>query len=149
MKLSDPWDPAWLRELRRLRGLSQSQVALLMGVRQPKVSAWENCAPSTGWVDPRGRRQFPVGTPNLATRVRLAQVLGVAVAPESLAEARAVASLTQKELAAAVGVTRSSVAQWERGSRRIPERLIPRVAAALNVSEQWVATQSWGLVAPV
>ncbi|HLU13219.1 MAG TPA: helix-turn-helix transcriptional regulator [Arenimonas sp.] len=62
-------------------------------------------------------------------------------------QARLGASMSQSELAFAVGVARSAVAQWERrdGARPTTEHL-SKIALATSVSFEWLATgrgQRW------
>jgi DNA-binding XRE family transcriptional regulator len=65
---------------------------------------------STLYVRSRGLRQSPTGSPVLAAAIR---------------RARGQAGLSQRDLAAAVGVSRPAVQQWER-------------AARMPASESWV-----------
>ena len=53
--------------------------------------------------------------------------------PSSLAALRADAGMTQKELAAAVGVGQGRLSEWERGAHVPSARSITRLAGALGV----------------
>ena len=53
--------------------------------------------------------------------------------PSSLAALRADAGMTQKELAAAVGVGQGRLSEWERGAHVPSARSIARLAVALGV----------------
>lgn len=55
-----------------------------------------------------------------------------------IAEARHAAGLSQAALAAAVGVSRSAVAQWETGRAGQLRANLARIGAALGVSASWL-----------
>jgi transcriptional regulator with XRE-family HTH domain len=57
---------------------------------------------------------------------------------ERIRAARASRGLTQEGLAAAVGVTRSAVAQWETDRAGQVRSNLPRLAAALDVSVEYL-----------
>ena len=52
---------------------------------------------------------------------------------DRIRHARMARGLTQEDLAAAMGVTRSAVAQWETDRNRVTPRLLPRLHAVLDV----------------
>ncbi|WP_372760925.1 helix-turn-helix domain-containing protein [Litorivivens sp.] len=56
-------------------------------------------------------------------------------------QARQAAGLSQAELAAAMGITRSACSQWESGQGTAPRReRLEALAAELGVSYQWLTT---------
>lgn len=67
--------------------------------------------------------QAPDSSPSIGTRIRTI---------------RAARGLTQEGLAAAVGVTRSAVAQWETDRAGQVRSNLPRLAAALDVSVEYL-----------
>lgn len=98
---------ARLREHRTRAGLTQEQLAELVGTRRPNVVAWES-----------GRR-----VPQADTLAAIASVLGVASLAftdagghlEGLARLRVLAGLTQAQLADAAQIGRSTYSALERG----------------------------------
>ena len=56
--------------------------------------------------------------------------------PKRLAELRKAEGLTQVQVAKKLGITQSSYAHYESGFRRVPLAMIPRIAEALNASEE-------------
>ncbi len=124
-------DAAALRRARTERGLTQAELANILGVAGgERVSAWE-----------RG-----VNQPDVRLVPVLASALGVEPAallgrPQSaLRELRWTAGLTARELGAALHVSRNTYLRYESGERSIPRHAlaVPRLAAALGVSEQVV-----------
>jgi transcriptional regulator with XRE-family HTH domain len=53
-----------------------------------------------------------------------------------LVELRKAEGLTQVQVAKNLGITQGSYAHYERGLRRIPLDMIPRIAEAINTSEE-------------
>ena len=62
----------------------------------------------------------------------------------SIAAARGNANLTQKQLAAKLGVSNSSVVEWENGKREIPLRHLIKLAelSGLSISDIFVPLKS-------
>lgn len=56
--------------------------------------------------------------------------------PKRLAELRKAEGLTQIQVAQKLGITQGSYAHYESGLRRVPLKMIPRIAEALNASEE-------------
>lgn len=56
--------------------------------------------------------------------------------PKRLAELRKAEGLTQVRVAQTLGITQGSYAHYESGARRVPLSMIPRLAQALNASEE-------------
>ncbi len=56
--------------------------------------------------------------------------------PKRLVELRKTEELTQVQVAQKLGITQSSYAHYERGFRRVPLAMVPRIAKALNASEE-------------
>jgi transcriptional regulator with XRE-family HTH domain len=67
---------------------------------------------------------------------------------ERIRDARRAIGLTQAQLAAAVGVTRSAVAQWETGRAGQVGANLARVAAALGVSAEHLLSGGAGAAGP-
>ena len=67
--------------------------------------------------------KVPESSPTVGARIR---------------EIRAAHGLTQEALAAAIGVTRSAVAQWETDRAGQVRSNLPRLAAALDVSVEYL-----------
>ena len=61
-----------------------------------------------------------------------------------ITQARALAGLTQEQLAASVGVARRTVNHWENGTRA-PLRHLPDLERALGVPREWLL---WGAQEP-
>ena len=53
-------------------------------------------------------------------------------------EARKSRGFTQKELAEQIGVHQTTVGEWERGEKRIPEERIDQIAQVLYVKASWL-----------
>lgn len=108
-----------LRALRERAQLSQSDVARLLGVKQPAVAGWE-----AGEV-PEARRA----------------VLREALAAEAPAAAlmralRKRAGWKQAELAERVGCRQTEISAWERGEQPIPPERWPAIHEALAAAER-------------
>lgn len=56
--------------------------------------------------------------------------------PKRLAELRKAEGLTQVRIAQKLGITQGSYAHYESGARRVPLSMIPKLAQALNSSEE-------------
>ena len=56
--------------------------------------------------------------------------------PQRLAELRKAEGLTQVRIAEKLGITQGSYAHYENGLRRVPLSMIPKIAGALNMSEE-------------
>ncbi|MGN9821918.1 helix-turn-helix transcriptional regulator [Streptomyces sp. SD11] len=115
-----------LRHLRRKRGLTQSQLAALLGCSRSAVSTWE----TTGRLPLPNRLQH------------LASVLGVPVSDLieqeesfSLRSLRIGAGLLQKDVARLIKVTKSTYCHVERGRQSVPPRWLPILSALFGVPE--------------
>lgn len=121
--------PDALRTAREQAGLTQQQLADLLGIRDQAVYRWEH-----------GRV-----TPTPATVGSIAAALGLAPAdlldhsPATLAELRERAGLTQGELAARVGLSQIAVSRLERGQADLDDQLAASLAAVLAVPVEQVA----------
>ncbi len=110
--------------VRRIRaGLTQLAAAEQLGVSAWTVRQWE-----AGNHTPRAER-----LPELA-RVLGCEPSDLVEAPTNLADYRTLAGLTQSDLAAQLGVSRMTVAQWESGLMPIAPRHHERLAAALGIT---------------
>ncbi|MFH9355154.1 helix-turn-helix transcriptional regulator [Kitasatospora sp. NPDC017646] len=113
-----------LRELRTQRGMTQAQVARLIGCSRSTVSTWE----TTG------------NSPRPSRLRRLADVLGVPVQEiadfgllPSLREMRVSAGLRQADIARRLRVQKSTYCDVETGRQRVPLRWFPVLSAELRV----------------
>lgn len=111
-----------LRELRVQAALSQEAVAKMVG-----VSAWTY-------------RQWETGdaTPLAGRLKRLASAVGADVAdllgpPQTLADYRVLAGLSQADLAGRLGVSRATVAGWEQGLTPVAAKHQPGLMSALPI----------------
>lgn len=129
------FDPSALRRIRQARGLTQQQLAEAIGVARTYVVYWER-----SHVDPNSGRARGV-QPEPDTLVALAELLGVkpheltTVDPQqaTLADLRTWAGLTQRQLAARVGVAGPTISSIEQGRRRLRPELAERIAAELQL----------------
>lgn len=115
-------------EIRRLRegfGLTQGQLAALIGVSDATVTSWE-----TGQTTPNRQNRRKLAAIRSKPRAELEQELeqaGLAggaqaeLSPDDIRETREKAGLTQRELAERLGVSVNSVSNWETG-RASPRR---------------------------
>jgi transcriptional regulator with XRE-family HTH domain len=55
--------------------------------------------------------------------------------PKRLIELRKAEGLTQVQVAEKLGITQGSYAHYERGFRRVPLEMIPKIAAAIGANE--------------
>jgi len=123
------FDPARLRALRVAAGLTQRQLAARAGVVPGRIGDWE-----------RGR--FRPEPPSLT---RLAAALDVAPAAlqtptgtPTLADLRGEAGLTQRQLAAAAGLTPGAYAYLELGATTLRPPATAALAGALGVDADTV-----------
>ena len=56
--------------------------------------------------------------------------------PKRLAELRKAEGLTQVQVAQKLGITQGSYAHYERGIRRVPLEMIPKIAEAIGSNEE-------------
>lgn len=119
------FDPTALARVRKARGLSQEALGAAVGRARTNIIPWERSAGDT---------------PSPRNLVLLAQVLDVrpweltTVDPETaeLADLRTWAGLTQRELADAAGIPRSSYSLLERGGLPLHADAAERIAAELG-----------------
>ena len=119
-------DPGKLRRLREQQGLTQEDLARLIGRKRTTIAQWET---SNRGITPT----------NLAA---LAQALKVAVedltrspaAPEGIGGLRRQRGLSQQQVAARLGVSPATYGRFERGERALPGNLDAALAALLGVS---------------
>ena len=118
--------PEVMADRRAAQGLSRGELARQTGVSTGAVAKWET-----------GR-----STPAVDTLARVAAVLGLAMTelidvPETerfLGDLRALAGLTQPQLAARIGFSSSTVADLERGHAILTDVQEQRIAAAVGVA---------------
>jgi len=127
---SERFDPFRLRSLRLTAGLTQRQLAQRAGVVPGRIGDWE-----------RGRFR-----PEPASLSRLAQALAVPPAAlqsptdnPTLADLRGDTGLTQRQLAAAAGLTAGAYAYLELGTTTLGPPAAVALAAALGVDADTVA----------
>ncbi|WP_369199053.1 helix-turn-helix domain-containing protein [Streptomyces djakartensis] len=113
-----------LRHLRRRRGLTQSQLAAILGCSRGAVSTWE----TTGRLPRPNRLQ------------QLACALGVPVSELveegdsfPLRSLRIGAGLLQQDVARLLKVTKSTYCHVERGRQNVPPRWLPILSATFDV----------------
>lgn len=113
-----------LRELREARGISQQDLARMADLSAGLVvGRWEN-----------GER-----TPQIDLLARVAEVLGepiehfVEISPDErfLGDLRILRGLTQPALAARLGINTATLAELERGQRRLRPEIAQRLADVL------------------
>ena len=122
--------PEVITEHRATQGLSRGELARQAGVSTGAVAKWET-----------GR-----STPAVDTLARVAGVLGLEMTdlidiPENerfLGDLRALAGLTQPQLAARIGFSSSTVADLERGHAILTEVQEERIAAAVAATRDEV-----------
>jgi DNA-binding transcriptional regulator YiaG len=120
-----PMKPAQIKRLRRKLGLTQADFARLLDVSGAAVTAWE-----TGKTSPSRENRIALaalrGQSREADRKlgrhaaagRLGGESGADVSPADVKAIRAALGLSQKELAAKLGVSTNSVSNWETGRSR-------------------------------
>jgi transcriptional regulator with XRE-family HTH domain len=125
----DTFQPGALRALRKARGLTQRELADRIGTTDRTVMRWEGGA----------------GTPAIELIPTLAAAL--ACRPEQLLEPVVVdtlqtlrrrAGLSQRALAAALGVNQSTYSRIERGTSPLDTALVADIATALKVGRREV-----------
>ncbi len=123
------FDPFRLRSLRLTAGLTQRQLGQRAGVAPGRIGDWE-----------RGRYR-----PEPASLTRLAQALAVTPAAlqsptdsPTLADLRGDTGLTQRQLAAAAGLTAGAYAYLELGATTLRPSAAVALAAALGVDADTV-----------
>ncbi len=107
------FDGARLLDARERLGLTRAQLARRVGTAWEVVAQWE-----TGECQPRPRTISAIAAAVGMTTSDLYQTSCDA----TLAERRKAAGLNQTDIASALGVTRATVSQWERGTRAVPAR---------------------------
>lgn len=121
------FDPTRLIEVRRERGLSRSDLGRIADVPYNTLRRWEtaNAAPA----------------PELLKRVadalgvELSELAVIPTAAATLASRRNEKGLTQLEVAAALGMSKSTYSRLERGERKATKDDIRRLAEALEESD--------------
>jgi transcriptional regulator with XRE-family HTH domain len=134
-----------IARLREKVGLTQRELSEYVGVTETTIANWEQGRSGLEWI----------------TRItRLCQVLGCtieqlicitneqSIAPK-ITELRERKRLTQKQLSEKIGVTETTIANWERGRSGLDwiERLI-RVCKALNCNLEDLVESSATVEAP-
>lgn len=119
------FDPERLVAERRRVGLSRGELGRLIGASTSAVQTWE-----TGRV-----------TPHVNSLAKAAKVLGVEISvlvdvpPEKrfLADLRVLRGLTQPQLAAAAGMSTTTLSALEWGQTRLDDQVAARLGEVLNV----------------
>lgn len=116
------FDPARLTQARTAAGLTQKQLAELLGHRHSNlINAWEKERKKPG---PDSLRRLAE-----ALRIDIGQLLGAQ--PATLRSLRLAAGLNQQDVAAAVGVPRSTWSVIERAGRPLPDDAVAPLLALL------------------
>ena len=118
--------PEVMADRRAAQGLSRGELARQVGVSTAAVAKWET-----------GR-----STPAVDTLARVAAVLGlgmtdliaIPVSERFLGDLRALAGLTQPQLAACIGFSSSTVADLERGHAILTDVQEERIATAVGAT---------------
>jgi transcriptional regulator with XRE-family HTH domain len=127
--------PERLREARVRAGLSQGDLASLVGVSQTAISTWES-----GTARPRegARRRLLAAlalrddTSTVSTE-ELHDVSRPRVVPEQLRDARIRAGLSQGDLALRIGVSQATVSTWENGTSQPRTNSADALATVLDL----------------
>jgi DNA-binding transcriptional regulator YiaG len=115
-------DPRQIKGIREKLGLSQGELAGLIGVSAAAVGSWERGRSAPG---PRNRKALAgiAGLNRLEVDERLGRSVpprtpaeSSALSPEEIRKIRQGAGLSQQGLAEALGVSSNSVSNWETGS---------------------------------
>lgn len=132
--------PTRLKELRKKKKLTQSELGEKVGVKQNTFTNWEN-----------GKRE-----PSLENIIKLAKILdtttddllgainvdtkggGMATFTERLKALRQKNNLTQKELADILGVSQGAYQKWEKGKREPNFENLLKLAAVLNTTTSYL-----------
>jgi transcriptional regulator with XRE-family HTH domain len=120
-----------LREARLRAGLTQRQVAELVGVGPSKVTTWETGARQ---IPPGRAQQLLEALSNANELAHRARVASPHMTGEELREARLRAGLTQRQVAELVGVASSNMATWETGARPVPPRRVEQLQEVFRAS---------------
>lgn len=134
--LEDGGFAQYLKDQRKRLGLSQAELAARVSVSQQTIAGWEG-----GKASPRG-----------VSAVRLASVLGVDVAGMPLSsgigdvirQERTRRGWSMADLGERLGVTRSSVQQWEAGKTLPSTEMLSALAELLGVSMDSMMTSPGG-----
>ena len=127
-----------LKELRKQSGLTQQQLADIVGTTQQNIAFWET-----------GRQR-----PKQPSLIKLANYFNVSidyllvgkaqaeekssVFPERLRQLRIETDLTQQELAKNLNVSQQIIGLWERGERKPKIEAITNIAEYFNVSPKYL-----------
>jgi len=117
-----------LRKRREAAGLSLRKAAELAGVSTTAWAAWER-----GRYAPRPDRLAAVAA---AVGCQPADLVGAA---KTLADYRILAGLNRPQLAARLGVTQQTVAQWEAGEMPVAPGRAADLASALDIDAAGLA----------
>ena len=122
------FDAQRLREARVALGLSQVQLAQRMGVDPGVLNSWETrgARPSAGNL---GRVAFALGLSVSDLYLSDSDAVG------TLVDLRVQAGLTQRQLAAELGVSQARVSRWERGLVRPTPNQAGRYAVIVGCDE--------------
>lgn len=135
----DPSSALRLRELRRERGLSATQVAGMLSVSPSSIHRWERGARLPGPVHLRALADaFDVPLADIVRSVdthRPPPARASGLPGRGLRALRRARGLSAASLAAALGVPAHHVYNWEHGRCRIPMHYRKPLASALSVSE--------------
>ena len=135
-----------VRELREKKGLSQSALARMIGIRQPTVAAYESGKANPGpeicglirryfFVTIRSPEKDRCGQETETVRSkRLKQTM-------SIRELRKACGLTQAEFARSIGVCTGSIAAYESGKTRPGTRVTDRIREVYRVDISGVAQE--------
>lgn len=125
--------PAVRRAMER-HGLDAKRLAVRMGVSAVTVRSWIG-----GRSAPNPARLAALAE---ALELEMVQLTGVPPALQTLADLRIHAALNQAEAAAAVGVSRTSLSDYELGVSELPDTLVPRLAQAYGATADEVV-EAW------
>jgi transcriptional regulator with XRE-family HTH domain len=144
---SIPLAPDWLREARLARGLTLASVGATIGVYRSTVHKWERRQRSPGPHHIRLLAQvFDVAPEEIERFVRayLPPHEQPATLPgRGLRLLRDAHGLTGRQVAAALGVPRHHVYNWELGACRIPAVFAPPLADLFGLESDTLGQQLW------
>ncbi|MHA3021822.1 helix-turn-helix domain-containing protein [Mycobacterium sp. BMJ-28] len=119
------FDGSRLRAAREHLGMTRADLARRLQTGQDVVLQWES-----GECQPRPRSMPAIAA---AVGVEVTDLYRSDGGAATLAERRVALGLNQADIAKALGVTRATISQWERGSRPVPARHRPAYADLLGL----------------